>query len=149
MIRCNVSPDAKSTAASDASSAPPSSSRDIGSMLEGVLISADICACVMEGPSSTSAESSLLIHSVQVNVSPTWSVPNDEGRVRSGERMKWGSKWSDLVARAANGLILNVEEGLERGSGVCCERDGLDSLGVSVQFDGADYMCRPEYFEAD
>lgn len=82
----------------------------------------------MDGPSLFSAGTSLFTHSVHVNVSPTCSVPKEDGRVRRGERINLESKREDFVASAAAGLIFDVVELEVEGRGVCCESEGLESL---------------------
>lgn len=60
---------------------------------------------------------SLLAHSVQENVSPTYAEPKAGGRVRRGERMN-GSGLDEGYAREAEGVGTLDGEEIGEGKGV-------------------------------
>lgn len=85
--------------------------------------------------------SSLLAHSAQANVSPTWADPNDGGRPRLLDSM---NSWStsgvvDGYAREAVCGIL-VSFSFSAGRGCCWTRDGRESLLVGVRIRWIPYL---------
>lgn len=81
---------------------------------------------------------SLLAHSVQENVSPTYALPNAGGSVRRGDNMN-ASDLDDGYAREAAGFgnVMGESDGdtagFGSGRGCWIERDGRESLYAVCQ----------------